>query len=235
MRTRAIHASGPGTPCSPDAARRNRRGGGAAGSSNSRGRPAGDPPRHGDVGSRRGVATAGELPDRTGRGGGPDLFGQIHDLALDDLGQVYVLEAQASEVRVFDADGKHARTFGLPGARPGAFAEPVAIEEMPGGRLLVVDYENTRFSVFDTAGTFPTSAMAARAGPLRRLRSRTLARLRGGAEARQPGCSPAERAAKFPGRRRRIEASRQMLLLDRQSCASRVRAAGRATVEGERP
>lgn len=91
-------------------------------------------------------------------GAGPELFGEIADLAVDDYGRIYVLEGQAQEIRVFDPDGRHIRTFGRPGSGPGEFKQAGAIRWGPDGRLWVVDFGNARYAVFDTTGEYVTMA-----------------------------------------------------------------------------
>ena len=105
---------------------------------------------------------AGAVPDhvaveewRLGRadGGGPDVFAMPAALEVDAHGRLYVLDAQAGEVRVFDADGGWVRTLGRSGAGPGELAQPMGMALSPEGRLWVVDPGNARFMVWDTAGT----------------------------------------------------------------------------------
>ena len=52
---------------------------------------------------------------------GPEeyLFGNVYAIAVDDNRHVYVLDSQAENVRVFDADGIHLRTLGGRGEGPG--------------------------------------------------------------------------------------------------------------------
>lgn len=88
----------------------------------------------------------------------PYLFGWISDIAVDAQGSIYLLEGQSREVRVFDAAGQYSRTIARSGAGPGELANPVALRWLPGHLLLVVDYGNARYSVFDTIGSFLTSA-----------------------------------------------------------------------------
>src|SRR5687767_2115487 len=54
---------------------------------------------------------------------GPDNFGTIKGIAVDDQGRIAVLDAQAQEVRLFGTDGKHLRTFGRKGGGPGEFGD----------------------------------------------------------------------------------------------------------------
>ena len=85
---------------------------------------------------------------------GPQNFGRISSLAVDDLGRFWVLESQASELRVFDPNGEYIRTVGRAGSGPGEFKRPVRVDVGPEGRIWVMDPQNARLSVFDSAGTY---------------------------------------------------------------------------------
>lgn len=93
---------------------------------------------------------------RIGRadGEGPDLFGRINSLAVDPGGRIWVLDAQAQELRVFGPDGEYIRTVGRKGGGPGEFAQAIKVELGPDGNIWVMDPQNNRHSVFDTAGTY---------------------------------------------------------------------------------
>ena len=81
---------------------------------------------------------------------GPEeyLFGNVASIAVDDDKTVYVLDAQAQEVRVFDAAGTHVETLGGRGEGPGELKQGEAIAVLPDGRLLVRDPANMRVQVF---------------------------------------------------------------------------------------
>ena len=87
-------------------------------------------------------------------GSGPDLFGSISAIEVDEQGRIYVFENQAQELRVFDASGNHVRTIGREGGGPGEFKQGIGLTWAPGGNLWVVDPGNVRISIFDTAGTY---------------------------------------------------------------------------------
>jgi hypothetical protein len=88
---------------------------------------------------------------RIGRaeGEGPDLFGEIRDIEVAPGGELYVLDAQASEVRVFGDDGTHLRTFGRAGQGPGELSRPIGMAFDPEGVLWVNNWGNARYSAFD--------------------------------------------------------------------------------------
>lgn len=90
----------------------------------------------------------------TVEGTGPDLFGEITDLAVDGYGRIYVLEGQAQEIRVFNPDGSFLRTIGRKGGGPGEFKRAAGLRWDPQGNLWVIDSGNARYSVFDTTGAY---------------------------------------------------------------------------------
>jgi len=85
-------------------------------------------------------------------GDGLDVFGEVHALEVDELGRIYVLDALAHEIRVFEADGTSIRAVGNRGSGPGELLQPAALTWGPDGNLWVLDFGNGRWTVFDTAG-----------------------------------------------------------------------------------
>lgn len=53
-----------------------------------------------------------------------EFFGVISDIEIDEQGNVYLLDAQLSEVKIFTADGEFVRTIGREGEGPGEFRRP---------------------------------------------------------------------------------------------------------------
>lgn len=95
-------------------------------------------------------------------GAGPSAFGRIADLEPDPLGRLWVADAIANEIRVFDAAGRHVRTVGRSGTGPGEFRLISGMARAPDGALWVLDGGTSRFTVLDTAGR--VVATHARAG-----------------------------------------------------------------------
>ncbi len=83
----------------------------------------------------------------------PEAFGEVRDLDVGPDGRVYVLDWQAQEIQVFDADGSFVRTIGRWGHGPGEFSGANGIALDPAGRLWVFNQANLRYAVFDTSGT----------------------------------------------------------------------------------
>lgn len=64
-----------------------------------------------------------------------EFFGVIMQLRCDDAGNVYLLDAQLHEVRVFDADGNFVTVVGREGEGPGEFRRPSDLVVWPGGGI----------------------------------------------------------------------------------------------------
>jgi hypothetical protein len=79
-------------------------------------------------------------------------FSMVVGLVLDDLNRVWVADYQEQNIRVFDSRGAHVRTIGRKGSGPGEFRSVSGMVRMPDGNVVVLDFGNFRFSVFDTAG-----------------------------------------------------------------------------------
>lgn len=84
-------------------------------------------------------------------------FGQIGGVDVDAGGNVYITDAQAREIRVFDPSGAYLRTIGAPGGGPGEFGMGVTGVFVVGDEVVVPDLGNTRVSRFALDGTFIAS------------------------------------------------------------------------------
>lgn len=86
-------------------------------------------------------------------GGGPEEFGNIVGLDVDAAGRIHVLDQQAQEVRVFEADGTHVRTLGGPGAGPGELsASLMGVLLAPDGTVRIPDVGNARINLYGPDG-----------------------------------------------------------------------------------
>jgi hypothetical protein len=91
--------------------------------------------------------------------GGPEAqgdyaFGQVRTFVVDDAGSIYVLDSQASHVKVFDASGKYVRTIGRQGQGPGELESPMTLSLNRTSSELAVHQASRRMSYFKTDGTF---------------------------------------------------------------------------------
>lgn len=91
--------------------------------------------------------------------GGAASFGMIRSIAVLEDGRIAVGDAQAEEVRLFDREGRHLRTFGGEGAGPGELHGMQGVYVDPGGLLRVPEQRNGRISIFDPdtgfVGSYP--------------------------------------------------------------------------------
>ena len=79
-------------------------------------------------------------------------FGQIAGVDADQAGNVYALDQQGQDVRVYDTTGKYLRTIGKPGSGPGEIGANSAGLEVMGDEVYVVDLGNQRLSRFSLEG-----------------------------------------------------------------------------------
>lgn len=91
------------------------------------------------------------------------VFGNVLNVIANDQGTIYVLDRQTHTVRRYSPDGEYLGSIGRKGSGPGElgpFASGIAF--MPDGRLLVQDFRNNRFNIYDeageSAGQIPVSA-----------------------------------------------------------------------------
>ncbi len=81
------------------------------------------------------------------------LFGRISSFDVGPDGHVYVLDGQATEVRVFAPDGTYVRTLGGPGEGPGELKSPSQLTVLSDGRVVVRDPGNTRLQLYAPDGS----------------------------------------------------------------------------------
>ncbi|HEX6314647.1 MAG TPA: 6-bladed beta-propeller [Gemmatimonadaceae bacterium] len=87
---------------------------------------------------------------------GPYLFSQIRGIAVGEGGSVFVLDARAQEIRLFDSQGKFVRRVARGGAGPGEIRNANGLLTAPDGRVWVNDPNNSRYSIFTPRGDFAT-------------------------------------------------------------------------------
>ena len=74
-------------------------------------------------------------------------------LAFDSLGNVYIVDSQAKNIKKFDAAGKFIKAIGRQGQGPGEFAYPY-LGAVTQDRLIVWDFMSQRFPLFSLDGEF---------------------------------------------------------------------------------
>jgi hypothetical protein len=83
-------------------------------------------------------------------------------IAVDSFGRVFVLDAQAQEIRVFSGEGEYLQTIGGRGGGPGEFAGARDVLMGPGDTLFVPDRRNQRMNRFAPDGSFLGSSRFSR-------------------------------------------------------------------------
>jgi DNA-binding beta-propeller fold protein YncE len=92
-------------------------------------------------------------------------FEMPYDVALDDLGNLYITDIQGNRIFVFTREGKFVRTFGSfgitnpPGGAKatwgeGSFANPAGVDVDAEGNIYVVDTGNKRVNVYNSKGKY---------------------------------------------------------------------------------
>jgi hypothetical protein len=84
----------------------------------------------------------------------PTGFSDVRGILLDRKGNIWVVEASAQEIRIFDPTGKHLRNVGRKGQGPGEFIYADGMALAPDGLIWVHDPQNLRYSIFDQEGKF---------------------------------------------------------------------------------
>jgi len=87
-------------------------------------------------------------------GGEDRMFQDIRTLDVDKGGNIYVLDEQAANIKVFDGEGHHLRTIGRKGQGPGEFAFPIGVLSTPDQEILVHDMGQRALKFLDQEGNF---------------------------------------------------------------------------------
>lgn len=81
-----------------------------------------------------------------------DAFGDVGGIGFDDAGNLYVLDTQASAIRVVGTDGQLIRSFGRQGEGPGELNSPEELVVLPDGRVAVYDFGKFGWVTYDANG-----------------------------------------------------------------------------------
>ena len=88
-----------------------------------------------------------------------DLFGVIVDIDIDATGEVYLLDSQLSEVKIYSKDGEFLRSIGREGEGPGEFRRPVSMFFTQDNKVAVVQMMPGKIVLLNKdgkpAGDFP--------------------------------------------------------------------------------
>ncbi|MEZ4417951.1 MAG: 6-bladed beta-propeller [Gemmatimonadota bacterium] len=85
-------------------------------------------------------------------GGQATVFGAVKGIEADRLGNIYILDGQASEIRVFDPSGVYLRTIASPGEGPGELTAANGMILMGDSLLWVQDHGKWMMLALSTDG-----------------------------------------------------------------------------------
>lgn len=97
---------------------------------------------------------------------GGHLFSSIRSIAVDEDGNIYVLDGKENYILVFDNTGKHLRTFGRPGQGPGELTLPLTLG-LTNRDELVIENTRSRLVYYSAQGEYIRSLSIAKAGVAR--------------------------------------------------------------------
>lgn len=89
------------------------------------------------------------------------MFSEMSSVAVDDEGNIYILDREEKKVKVFDSKGKFVNAFGKEGQGPGEMQLPVIVQIAPTGELVVEDAINRKLMFFSLKGEFLRSLSTA--------------------------------------------------------------------------
>src|SRR5215831_1840725 len=104
--------------------------------------------------TRRAAAFANNLGSWGTAGSGDGQFAGPLGVAIDLVGNVYVVDSGNNRIQKFTSAGVFVSKFGQSGAGEGQFQHPYAVAADRVGNLYVADSDNHRIEKFDTSGNF---------------------------------------------------------------------------------
>ena len=81
-----------------------------------------------------------------------EFFGVISQILSDDAGNVYLLDSQLNEIKVFTPDGEYLRSLGREGEGPGEFRRPSDLFLAPDGNVAVMQRMPGKIVLLSTEG-----------------------------------------------------------------------------------
>lgn len=82
------------------------------------------------------------------------MFGQVAAIAVRSNGEILIHDGQATALRRFGPDGSYLGTILRRGSGPGEYQNVAGLAVLPDDRLVVHDFGNHRFNVYDADTTF---------------------------------------------------------------------------------
>jgi len=76
------------------------------------------------------------------------------DVAVDNRGNIHILDAGNHKIKIYDKDGHYLSAFGRKGSGPGEFIGATRLEVFPGGNIMINDLATNAVTIFDRSGHF---------------------------------------------------------------------------------
>ncbi len=86
-----------------------------------------------------------------------NMFYLLTDMDADSSGNIYVLDSEDANIKVYDQKGRFLRVFSRKGQRPGQLSNPIDIYIDDKDLIYVCDSGNNRISIFNEQGDFVRS------------------------------------------------------------------------------
>ena len=80
------------------------------------------------------------------------IFMEMSRTAIDDDGNIYILDRRGAQIKVFDSRGTYLRAIGKRGQGPGEFQNPIEMFITPHHEIMVEDFGNRRLSFYTLEG-----------------------------------------------------------------------------------
>jgi hypothetical protein len=90
---------------------------------------------------------------------------RVQDAVRTAVGNIVIANAGTQELRYFDLNGEFLKAVGGSGRGPGEFTQLESLHPLPGDSLAVMDWMQSRLSIFASEGEFARSAPLQPAGP----------------------------------------------------------------------
>ncbi|UCC40904.1 MAG: 6-bladed beta-propeller [Candidatus Aminicenantes bacterium] len=92
-----------------------------------------------------------------------EMFSQMTGVAVDNNGNIYIVDREENIIKVFDSKGKFVRSFGKQGQGPGEMNGPIGLRITPNNELMVEDVMGQRLVFFSLNGKFLRNLSTAKA------------------------------------------------------------------------
>ncbi len=87
------------------------------------------------------------------------IFSKARDIAVDEEGNIYILDSNEAHIKIFDTTGKYVKTIGNKGQGPGEMSSPSSLQITPQNEIAVNDSSALKIHFFTLDGIFLRAAV----------------------------------------------------------------------------